>query len=153
MATSKKLHPESTVATLRSAEKALKELVSEGKKISQYAVEKRAGLSNGALNYKGVPEYAELKERIRAAKAVSSPAAITPADKEKLKKEESLKKKYRDERDEARNELKKVLSENMELKYQLFHLQSYLRDLENKGLASADVIDISKRMRAGRSKR
>ncbi|MCU7940437.1 MAG: hypothetical protein KZQ64_13680 [gamma proteobacterium symbiont of Bathyaustriella thionipta] len=143
--------PDKIKTTFSVAEKALKDIISEGGKVSQYAVEKRAGLSNGALNYKA-PEYIELKERINAAKAVRGQHPTKKVDTEKLKKEKSLKSKYRGERDEAKEELKKALGEKMELLYQLFHLQSYLNHLENKGVASADVIDISRRFRYIRKK-
>jgi len=146
MEANRKERPGRIKATISVAEKALKDIISEGGKVSQYSVEKRAGLSNGALNYKA-PEYIDLKERIKAAKAVLGQLPAKTADTEKLKKEKSLKSKYRGERDEAKEELKKALGEKMELLYQLFHLQTYLNHLENKGVASADVIDISRRFR------
>ncbi len=38
-----------------------------GERISQYAVEKRAGLANGTLNY-NCPEYRQVREAIRSLK-------------------------------------------------------------------------------------
>ena len=50
--------------TQARAEQALRELMLSGERISQYAVEKRAGLANGTLNY-NCPEYRQVREAIR----------------------------------------------------------------------------------------
>ncbi|SAF40574.1 Uncharacterised protein [Enterobacter hormaechei] len=53
--------------TQARAEQALRELMLSGERISQYAVEKRAGLANGTLNY-NCPEYRQVREAIRSLK-------------------------------------------------------------------------------------
>ena len=51
--------------TIERARAALRSLTDEGARISQHAVEKRAGLSNGALNY-NCPEYRQFREYVRS---------------------------------------------------------------------------------------
>ncbi|MFK5948841.1 MAG: hypothetical protein QM500_08760 [Methylococcales bacterium] len=131
--------------TLKLAEDALKYLVADNKKISQYAVEKKAGLSNGALNY-NVPEYIEFKKRIQAAKcAVNGETKQSEKQKLKIKNESNLKDKYRVERNNYEIELKKAMGEKLELTYQLFELQKYLLHLEKKGQADSRVIDFKRK--------
>lgn len=50
--------------TQARAEQALRELMLSGERISQYAVEKRAGLANGTLNY-NCPEYRQVRGKRR----------------------------------------------------------------------------------------
>lgn len=87
--------------------KALEELITEGKKVSPFAVEKRAGASNGLARH-----YEDVMEKILQAKESSSKTTktvtISPsaADslkrrlagaQEKAKKQEELKLKVQDE--------------------------------------------------------
>ena len=51
--------------TIERARAALRSLTDEGARISQHAVEKQAGLSNGALNY-NCPEYRQVREYVRS---------------------------------------------------------------------------------------
>ena len=51
---------QSGLKTQARAEQALRELMLSGERISQYAVEKRAGLANGTLNY-NCPEYRQVR--------------------------------------------------------------------------------------------
>ena len=114
--------------TLARAEQALRELMLSGERISQYAVEKRAGLANGTLNY-NCPEYRQIRETIRSLKKVLP--GTTPVDEQGIEKQIKLKEKYRSQRDELREEIKKVMAENVELLHNLLLLQQYVRELEH----------------------
>ena len=61
--------------TQARAEQALRELMLSGERISQYAVEKRAGLANGTLNY-NCPEYRQVREAIRRKKRARAPRRL-----------------------------------------------------------------------------
>ncbi|MGP4933484.1 hypothetical protein ACTXIM_16285 [Pseudoalteromonas nigrifaciens] len=106
-----------------AAEAAVKELLAEGKKINQHSVEKRAGLSNGTLNYKCDP-YKKFKDKLTEINT-----ANTQVDdhyktlKKELIRQAELKDKYRMQRDELRHENVKLHADNKELLYQLFLLQ------------------------------
>lgn len=131
MSNTRKL-PSKAELTLRAADSALREMVAEGARISQHAVEMRAGLSNGALNYNH-PNYVAMKERIAAAKAISTSTGDARADeKRELLRQKRLKEKYRAERDQYKRELAKALGEKLELTYQLFHAQDSLAQLDEK---------------------
>jgi len=135
------------IQTVKTVEIVLKEMITNGDRISQSAVEKKAGLSNGTLNYK-VEEYIDLKKRIiKLKKTISEELPNTSDDvakeKNKAKKEQKLKDKYRCDRDELRLENLYLESENKELLFQLFKLQQYIEYLEVNGMADRSVIDFS----------
>lgn len=124
--------------TQERAEQALRELMLSGERISQYAVEKRAGLANGALNY-NCPEYRQVREAIRSLKKMLQ--GTTPVDEQGIEQEIKLKEKYRCQRNELREEIKKVMAENVELLHNLILLQQYVRELERStGREKGDVI-------------
>lgn len=124
--------------TQARAEQALRELMLSGERISQYAVEKRAGLANGTLNY-NCPEYRQVREAIRSLKKV--PKGTTPIDEQGIEQQIKLKEKYRRQRNELREEIKKVIAENVELLHNLILLQQYVRELERStGREKGDVI-------------
>ncbi|AUW04407.1 hypothetical protein [Vibrio campbellii] len=129
-------------------ERALLNLVSEGKKVSQHAVEKRAGLANGALNYKH-PRYQKVKEKINRAKLVAEPksAPVNKEFKALLVKERVLKDKYRNEKKELKEKLKELEGERLELQYQLYHLQQYLARLEENSIEHSNVIQCDQSIR------
>lgn len=130
--------------TRQVAETALKELIAEGKKVSQHAVEKRAGLSNGALNYKH-PEYIDLKNRIAEVQRAASPKPKRSADDRKIIQIQTrLKEKYRSQRDEYKEQLKAALGKTLEAKYQLFQLQRLFAHHEGKNSLYGNVVDITK---------
>ncbi|WP_299694581.1 hypothetical protein [uncultured Vibrio sp.] len=138
----------SVLKNAEDSEKALLELISEGMKISQHAVEKKAGLANGALNYKH-PRYQEVKEKINKAKLASEPNQ-TPVNKElkaHLAKEQALKDKYRNEKNHLKQQLKKLEGERLELLYQIYHLQQYVAKLEGNGIGSPNVIQCERSTR------
>lgn len=119
------------------AEQALQELLLAGERISQHAVEKRAGLANGALNYK-CPEYRQLRETIRS--LIKTRQGTTPDDKQSIAHQIKLKEKYRHQRNELREEIKQVIAENVELLHNLILLQQYVRELEcTAGMAKGIV--------------
>ncbi|NOH98437.1 hypothetical protein [Vibrio sp. 99-70-13A1] len=131
----------SVLKNAEESEKALLELISKGMKISQHAVEKRAGLANGALNYKH-PKYQVVKDKINRAK-LASESNQTAANKELkvlLAKEKNLKDKYRKEKNLLKQRLKKLEGERLELIYQLYHLQQYVAKLEENSISSPNVI-------------
>jgi predicted nuclease with TOPRIM domain len=134
-----KKNREKIIATAKKAEKSLREIIAEGGRISQAAVEKRAGLSNGSLNY-NVPEYKDIKHRIHLAKQ-STNAHLTVNKSDSLKGDTRLKDKYRSERDNLREELRKVLGQKVELQHKLFELQQYVKYLESKGFAHSNVVN------------
>lgn len=120
---------------------ALTDLIARGEKISQYAVEKKAGLANGALNYKH-PKYEEVKQRIHDAKRslhkenIASNESLTVA----WKQERRLKKMYWKKLKLANERLKVLEGEKLELQYQLFHMQKYLAELEKLGFADSNIL-------------
>ncbi|ASP47408.1 hypothetical protein [Cognaticolwellia beringensis] len=133
--------------TVKAVEIVLQEMIANGERISQYAVEKKAGLSNGALNYK-VEEYIELKDRIIKLKMPISDQVPNTSDdiakrKSKEKKEQNLKDKYRSERDELKEENIYLEAENKELLFQLFKLQQYIEFLQVDGVADMKVLNFS----------
>ena len=77
--------------TQARAEQALRELMLSGERISQYAVEKRAGLANGTLNY-NCPEYRQVREAIRSLKKTCQGTA--PVDEQGIEQQIKLKEKY-----------------------------------------------------------
>lgn len=129
--------------TLQLAEKALKELIAEGKRISPYAVEKRAGLSNALLSKNEA--YADLLNRIVSLKASPTPASNSKIEKlnEQLKSERALKQKYYKRQKELEQRNQQLEAQNKELLMHLFETQRYLRHLEQDGVADKDVIDFS----------
>ena len=94
---------QSGLKTQARAEQALRELMLSGERISQYAVEKRAGLANGTLNY-NCPEYRQVREAIRSLKNVRGTA---PVDEQGIEQQIKLKEKYRRQRNELREEIKR----------------------------------------------
>jgi hypothetical protein len=133
--------------TVKAVEIVLQEMIASGKQISQYAVEKKAGLSNGALNYK-VEEYINLKKRINSLKnpkldLLPDTSEAIATEKNKAKKEQTLKDKYRSERDELKKQNLYLESENKELLFQLFKLQKYIKHLEVDGMADTNVVNFS----------
>lgn len=127
--------------TQARAEQALRELMLSGDRISQYAVEKRAGLTNGTLNY-NCPEYRQIRESIRRLKKVFQ--VTTPVEEVGIEQQIKLKEKYRRQRNELREEIKKMMAENVELLHNLILLQQYVRELErNTGREKGDVIPFS----------
>tara|TARA_R110001606_G_scaffold169296_2_gene314274 strand:+ start:12450 stop:12905 length:456 start_codon:yes stop_codon:yes gene_type:complete len=142
---SKKENAQKIKLTAERAENALRDIIVEGSRISQAAVEKRAGLSNGALNY-NIPLYRDIKTRIILAKegkvTESSPSfKSVPASVN----ESRLKDKYRSERDSIREELAKARGEVLELRSALFDAQQYIKYLESKGLAHSNVVNFKSR--------
>lgn len=129
--------------TLQLAEKAFKELIAEGKRISPYAVEKRAGLSNALLSKNEA--YADLLNRIVSLKASPTPASNSKIEKlnEQLKSERALKQKYYKRQKELEQRNQQLEAQNKELLMHLFETQRYLRHLEQDGVADKDVIDFS----------
>lgn len=127
--------------TFEKAEKALREIIGEGSRVSQSAVEKRAGLSNGALNY-DVPMYRDLKARIQLAK---DNKAISNSGIKDESNDRRLKDKYRQERDDVRSELKKARGEVLELRSALFDMQQYLKYLEKQGIGDINVVRFKSR--------
>ncbi|MDH2914170.1 hypothetical protein N7V53_16785 [Kosakonia sp. HypNH10] len=124
--------------TQARAEQALRELMLSGERISQYAVEKRAGLANGTLNY-NCPEYRLVRESIRSLKKVLQ--GTTPVDEQGIAQQIKLKEKYRRQRNELREEIKKLMAENVELLHNFILLQQYVRELERStGREKGDVI-------------
>ena len=122
--------------TQARAEQALRELMLSGERISQYAVEKRAG-----LNY-NCPEYRQVREAIRSLKKTCQGTA--PVDEQGIEQQIKLKEKYRRQRNELREEIKKMMAENVELLHNLILLQQYVRELErNTGREKGDVIPFS----------
>jgi predicted nuclease with TOPRIM domain len=135
------------VLTVKTVEKVLQEMIASGERISQFSVEKKAGLSNGALNYK-VDEYIELKKRINKLKnplieQVTSISDAIQIEKNKTKQERTLKDKYRGERDKLEKENLSLESENKELLWQLYKLQKYINHLEQDGMADTNVVNFS----------
>ncbi len=135
------------VLTVKAVEIVLQEMIASGERISQYSVEIKAGLSNGALNYK-VAEYISLKERIntlKQSKSDSLPSSFSDitTEKDKTKKEQKLKDKYRSERDELKKQNLLLESENKELLWQLYKLQQYIEHLEVDGIADSNVLKFS----------
>ena len=127
--------------TQARAEQALRDLMLSGERISQYAVEKRAGLANGTLNY-NCPEYRQVREAIRSLKKTCQGTA--PVDEQGIEQQIKLKEKYRRQRNELREEIKKMMAENVELLHNLILLQQYVRELErNTGREKGDVIPFS----------
>ncbi|MCG9770459.1 hypothetical protein L1D59_17840 [Pseudoalteromonas piscicida] len=116
---------------LKLARQALKELIEEGKRVNVSAVEKRAGLSNGTLNYSH-PLYEAFKEKICELKR----AECLPSSKDidrlrgKLNHEVALKEKYRVERDKLKEDIRVLMGEKAELQYQLFHALKLIDELE-----------------------
>ncbi|GAA5218325.1 hypothetical protein ACFSJ3_15720 [Corallincola platygyrae] len=132
-----------------AAERALCELIANGARISQHAIEKRAGLANGALNYNH-PLYVSLKQKIQKAKAtmVSTNDNGSPELQKRIKREIGLKRKYRKQRDSYKAQLKQAEGEKLELAYQLHHLQRYLKHLERHGLADVNVLEFAVKNRS-----
>ncbi len=128
------------IKTSQRAEDALRTLIANGDKISQSAVEKLAGLSNGTLNY-DVPEYQDIKKRINIAKSATAETAIEPkGNRGELQNQIRLKDKYRKERNELRSEIKKLIGEKTEIMHKLFELQRYVAFLDEEGIASCNVV-------------
>lgn len=130
------------VLTVKAVEMVLQEMIASGERISQYSVEKKAGLSNGALNYK-VKEYIDLKKCINLLKKPILDPVPDVSEKDKIKKEQTLKDKYRSERDELKKQNLYLESENKELLFQLFKLQQYIKHLEVDGMADINVVNFS----------
>ncbi|EKO3643020.1 hypothetical protein CAG58_09715 [Vibrio sp. V31_P5A7T61] len=125
-----------------AAQLALTQLIASGKKVSQYAVEKKAGLANGALNYKH-PKYEEIKQRIHDAKSSLNKESTVSNDnlRQVCNHERHLKKVYREKLKLANNRLKALEGEKLELQYQLFHMQKYLAELEKLGVADSNILE------------
>ncbi|AMJ76592.1 hypothetical protein [Alteromonas stellipolaris] len=122
--------------TVAAVENAINEILAKGTRISQHAIEKKAGLSNGALNY-NCTEYRNLKERIRAIKSSKNEDCNANLHlKKQISKQTALKNKYRLQRDELRAENALLHSETKELLYQMFKLQQYVKQIENTKLAN-----------------
>ena len=122
--------------TVTAVENAINAILAEGARISQHAIEIRAGLSNGALNYDCI-EYRDLKKRIKALKKrKNEDSDANLLLKNQVKKQTDLKNKYRVQRDELRAENALLHAENKELLYQMFKLQQYVKKIENTKLAS-----------------
>lgn len=91
--------------------KALNELVAEGKKVSPFAVEKRAGVSNGLVRH-----YEDVMEMINQAKldATKQPAKGKPSNatletlKSRLKKSQEKAKKQEQLKQDALNEVQRL---------------------------------------------
>lgn len=132
--------------TVLLVEKALKELIAEGRKVNQYAIEKRAGLSNGALNY-NTKAYHKLKDKIRIIKEEAEPkkknARQTAFDKENLANALRLKEKYYKQKNLYREKLRYSEARRLELQFQLFHIQQYIMHLEEKGYAELNVVSFN----------
>lgn len=125
--------------TVARAEVALKKIITEGSKISQHAVEKKAGLANGALNY-NCPEYREFRNVIKlAAENRNKANAKLITSNVYLQQQIKLKGKYRVERNELRRELKIMLAEIIELHYHLALMQNHIAELEKSALAGKTV--------------
>lgn len=124
-----------TELTIRAAETALKELLAEGAKISQYAVERRAGLANGALNYKN-KKYVEIKARIQTLKKpqLYDTTIIDSKIRQELSKESRLKNQYRKERDKLKKENQKLHAQNKELLYQLWKVQQHIQQVSDSNI-------------------
>ena len=104
-------------------------------------MEKRAGLANGTMNY-NCPEYRQVREAIRSLKKTCQGTA--PVDEQGIEQQIKLKEKYRRQRNELREEIKKMMAENVELLHNLILLQQYVRELErNTGREKGDVIPFS----------
>ncbi|MEW5494340.1 hypothetical protein ABGT23_01580 [Enterobacter cloacae] len=117
--------------TIERARAALRSLTDEGARISQHAVEKRAGLSNGALNYK-CPEYRQFREYLRTLKTGRMDKSVSgEASDDLLRQQVRLKEKYRLQRNELREELTVLVAENAELVHNLMLMQKYIQELEN----------------------
>ncbi|MCY9864283.1 hypothetical protein OTK49_17340 [Vibrio coralliirubri] len=125
-----------------AAQSALTQLIASGKKVSQYAVEKKAGLANGALNYKH-PKYEEIKQRIHDAKCSLNQESTVSNDnlRQICNHERHLKKVYWEKLKLANNRLKALEGEKLELQYQLFHIQKYLAELEKLGVADSNILE------------
>ncbi|WP_144211781.1 hypothetical protein [Shewanella donghaensis] len=134
----------SVVISASKAERALLEIIAEGKSISQLAVEQRAGLANGALNYQH-KLYADIKHKILNAKISSNNSLrVDGNDLIHLDKEKNLKEKYRIERNKLREMLRVSEGERLELQYQLYHLQKYLITLEESCSVETNVLRTTK---------
>ncbi|EPM5142644.1 TPA: hypothetical protein KML25_000283 [Escherichia coli] len=117
--------------TIERARAALRSLTDEGARISQHAVEKRAGLSNGALNY-NCPEYRQFREYVRSMKTGRVDKSVSgEAPDDILRHQVRLKEKYRLQRNELREELLVLVAENAELVHNLLLMQRYIQELEN----------------------
>jgi hypothetical protein len=136
--------------TAKRAEAALRELIANGQKVNQHAVEKYAGIANGSLNY-NVPEYIDLKKRIQAVKAVGASKKGGQTNKDQLAKQVELKRRYKNERDKLREEIKKVKGANLELIVNISEQQRYITYLENKEVATIKVVDFNTKKNSGRS--
>ena len=136
-----KIMKEKIEVTRDRAEKAFQEILAEGGKVSQYSVERRAGLSNGTLNY-DVDVYRELKTRIKTAKKITGSAGtgVRVIDTDSLQKEIRLKNKYREERDKLKQQVALLMGRNVELAHNLMLLQRYIKHLEEKGVAHSNVV-------------
>ncbi|EMI3952473.1 hypothetical protein V6Z47_001515, partial [Enterobacter hormaechei] len=67
-----------------------------------------------------------------------------PVDEQGIEQQIKLKEKYRRQRNELREEIKKMMAENVELLHNLILLQQYVRELErNTGREKGDVIPFS----------
>ncbi|MGF1827442.1 hypothetical protein [Vibrio splendidus] len=132
-----------TELTIQAAEVALKELLAEGAKISQYAVERRAGLANGALNYKS-EKYTELKSRIQLLKHSQSHDLRTTDStiKQSFKNESRLKNKYRKERDNLKKENQKLHAHNKELLYQLWKIQQHIQQVSDSNVFDFHILTL-----------
>lgn len=130
---------------IAAAETALKELIAEGKKPSQYAVEMRAGLSNGTLNYK-CDEYENFKKRLITIKK-SQPETndLYKQLKKECQKQSDLKDKYRNERNFFKEENKVLHAQNKELLYQLFLIQQEMIQVKEKNVIDFNAIRFEKR--------
>lgn len=125
-------------STVAAVENAINEFLAKGTRVSQHAIEKKAGLSNGALNY-DCAEYRDLKERIRAIKRSKKEECNAHLhSKKQISKQTDLKNKYRLQRDELRAENAQLHSENKEILYQMFKLQQYVKQIEKTKLANLD---------------
>jgi len=123
--------------TLKAANLALSALIAEGERVSISAIEKRAGLSNGALNYK-IDEYLEFKSKVAKINE-NKKVEVTPKDiklKESRDKERLLKEKYKSQRDEYKAMLKKEVQARLEVTYNLFHLQSEISDRNSEKIVN-----------------
>lgn len=130
--------------SIAAAEAALKDIIAEGKKPSQYAVEMRAGLTNGALNYK-CEEYIEFKQRLLKLKETKSEANdLYKTWKAEYKKQAALKDKYRAERDFLKEENKKLHGHNKELLYQLFLMQQEMIQIKETNIIDFNAIKFNR---------
>jgi hypothetical protein len=117
--------------TLNAAKKALADIIAEDGRVSVSAIEKRAGLSNGTLNYKN-EAYIEFKNKVSSFS--NNKVIERDLTKVELNKQKELKSKYKKQRDIYKLQVKKEIQKRLELSYQLFHLQQEIDSGKNKNI-------------------